>query len=84
MKLEKEEIEEGVEENPHEYDMLGKKKLTRDVLYHYSDRKGGKGYSDYADVMYNDRPYVSIVYCIKISLFHFIDKQKINKYKYFY
>jgi hypothetical protein len=56
-----EEIKQGKEEDPLDYNMFGDKKLTSDDAYYYSDRSAGKGYRDFANGVYDERPYVKSI-----------------------
>lgn len=44
--------------NPTTYSIFGNMVKTPKDLIFYSDRKGGKGYSDFANTSYPNRPYV--------------------------
>uniref|UniRef100_A0A914HYR6 EF-hand domain-containing protein n=1 Tax=Globodera rostochiensis TaxID=31243 RepID=A0A914HYR6_GLORO len=46
------------EENVHDWTVTGKRSLTQEAIFHYSDRRAGKGYSDFADPHYYARPYI--------------------------
>uniref|UniRef100_F1L358 Calcium uptake protein 1 n=1 Tax=Ascaris suum TaxID=6253 RepID=F1L358_ASCSU len=46
------------EENPFEYTIFGNKRKKKEDLFHYTDRKAGRGYSDYANTIYPHRPYI--------------------------
>ncbi|KAE9554457.1 hypothetical protein FO519_002331 [Halicephalobus sp. NKZ332] len=39
------------------YTIFGNRRKKKDV-FHYTDRKAGKGYSDYSNTIYHNRPYV--------------------------
>uniref|UniRef100_A0A183CAI1 EF-hand domain-containing protein n=1 Tax=Globodera pallida TaxID=36090 RepID=A0A183CAI1_GLOPA len=45
-------------ENVHDWTVTGRRNLTQQALFHYTDRQAGKGYSDFADPHYYSRPYI--------------------------
>lgn len=57
---EEREIKEGkhILQQPESYSILGNKKITSKEKIFYTDREGGKGYSDFANTSYRHRPYV--------------------------
>ncbi|KAL3102006.1 hypothetical protein niasHS_003415 [Heterodera schachtii] len=46
------------EENLEDWSITGKRSLTQKALFHYTDRRAGKGYSDFATTLYYGRPYI--------------------------
>ncbi|VDM46499.1 unnamed protein product [Toxocara canis] len=46
------------EENPFDYTIFGNKRKPKGDVFHYTDRKAGRGYSDYASTIYPHRPYI--------------------------
>uniref|UniRef100_A0AC34GS63 Uncharacterized protein n=1 Tax=Panagrolaimus sp. ES5 TaxID=591445 RepID=A0AC34GS63_9BILA len=51
-------IAEEADENPMNYTIFGNRKKPKDDPFFYTDRKGGRGYSDYSNTIYPNRPYI--------------------------
>ena len=45
-------------EHPFKYTFTGKRRLTNELTFHYTDRKAGKGYTDFAERPFKQRPYI--------------------------
>ncbi|MFH4984016.1 hypothetical protein AB6A40_010725, partial [Gnathostoma spinigerum] len=45
-------------DDPLSYTIFGNKRKPKKDVFHYTDRKSGKGYSHYATTIYRDRPYI--------------------------
>lgn len=45
------------EDDPMAYTIFGNRRKKKDV-FHYTDRRAGKGYSDYSNTIYHNRPYI--------------------------
>ncbi|KAL7076102.1 hypothetical protein ACQ4LE_004776 [Meloidogyne hapla] len=46
------------EEHPFKYTVYGSRRISAEILQHYSDRKSGKGYVDFAFTHYPNRPFM--------------------------
>uniref|UniRef100_A0A914R4Z8 Uncharacterized protein n=1 Tax=Parascaris equorum TaxID=6256 RepID=A0A914R4Z8_PAREQ len=44
--------------NDLSWQLEGNKRKKKEDLFHYTDRKAGRGYSDYANTIYPHRPYI--------------------------
>uniref|UniRef100_A0A914Z404 EF-hand domain-containing protein n=1 Tax=Panagrolaimus superbus TaxID=310955 RepID=A0A914Z404_9BILA len=51
-------IAEETDEDPMNYTIFGNRKKPKVDPFFYSDRKGGRGYSDYSNQIYSNRPYI--------------------------
>uniref|UniRef100_A0A914P9B7 EF-hand domain-containing protein n=1 Tax=Panagrolaimus davidi TaxID=227884 RepID=A0A914P9B7_9BILA len=49
---------EEADENPMNFTIFGNHRQPKPDPFFYSDRKGGRGYSDYSTQIYSNRPYV--------------------------
>jgi len=45
------------EDDPMAYTIFGNRRKKKDV-FHYTDRRAGKGYSDFSNTIYHNRPYI--------------------------
>uniref|UniRef100_A0A0K0ER04 Uncharacterized protein n=1 Tax=Strongyloides stercoralis TaxID=6248 RepID=A0A0K0ER04_STRER len=45
-------------ENPLDYTIFGNKRKSETDVFFYSDRRSGKGFSNFSNVIYENRPYI--------------------------